>query len=115
MCSNGHGLAGSQDSLVASASAPASTITPYDPELRRGLRNAGVRRRAGLALVARAVDGGHTIPVVMAGQYRRISIRWREQQIRSQKLSPCPLLFTTIDAIASQVGFKINGPGKVDF
>src|SRR5207253_7375983 len=35
------------------------------------------------------------------------------QQIRGNQLSPRAFLFTSIDAIAGQVRFKIAGPGQV--
>src|ERR1700726_3699620 len=51
----------------------------------------------------------------MTELYRGITIRRGEQQIGSKKLARRAFLFTPIDAITGQVGFKIDGPGQVDF
>src|ERR1700674_266088 len=90
-------------------------VTSSNTELRRGLDHTGVRWHAELAFVSSAVDGGDTIPIPMAARYRGITIRRREQYVRGQKLSPCARLLTAIKAVSCQVGFKINGPGEVDF
>src|SRR5580658_4427118 len=52
-----------------------------NPGLRGMLRDVGCRGRSGGAFVAGAVDGGHSIPILMAWSYRSITIRGGEQQV----------------------------------
>ncbi len=78
------------------------------------MRDSSIRGRARCAFVTGAVDGGHTIPVAVAGLHRRITKSRGEQKIRGQQLAPSALLLTPIDAITSQIVFQIDGPGEVD-
>src|ERR1700687_395366 len=86
----------------------------FNPDLRRWLRDVDNDRWAGRAFIPRAVYGGHGVPIAVTGLYRRITIRGRGQQFRGQKLAPCALLLTSIDAISGQIGFKIYGPREVN-
>jgi hypothetical protein len=79
------------------------------------LRDVGCRGRSGDAFVAGAVDGGHSIPILMAWSYRSITIRRGEQQVPRNELALVLLLLAPIDTITGEVGFRIDGPGEINF
>jgi len=85
-----------------------------NPGLRRMLRDVGGYLRGGCALVTREVDGGHAIPIPMAGCHRSITIRRGEQQVLCEERPFFALGFTSIHTIPGEVLLGIDGPGEVD-
>src|SRR6266852_7981279 len=79
------------------ASGLPSSMQSLNPELRRRLRKVEGHGRARSAFVAGAVDGGDTIPVMMAGLYRGITIGRREQRLGGQQFTFGVLLLAAID------------------
>src|SRR5437660_2197634 len=102
-----------EDEPTWSAGLPRSKQS-FNPVLRRWLRDVDDDCCAGRALISRAVPGGHSVPLAMAGLHRRITNRGRGQQIRGEGLAPRTLLLASIDAVAEEVGFKIDAPGKIN-
>src|SRR5216683_3195435 len=79
------------------------------------LRNVGEHGRAGDAFVPGAVDGGDAIPIMAFEPYRSITIRRGEQQVRRDELAWIAFLVAAIDAVAGEIGFRVDGPGEIDF
>src|SRR5262245_7920882 len=86
----------------------------FNPGSRRWLRDVDRNLRTGRAFVSGAVDSGHGVPKAMPRLDRRITNCRSEQHFGSKRRAPCALLLTSIDAVAGQVGFCVDGPGEVN-
>src|ERR1700761_6474380 len=92
----------------------ATTRSKLNPGLGRMLRDVGGYLRGWCALVSREVDGGHAIPIPMAGRHRSITIRGREQQFLSNERAFLAFGLTSIHTISGEVLLSVDGPGEVD-
>ena len=78
------------------------------------LRDVGGYLRGGGALVAGEVDGGHAVPIPMAGRHRSITIRGGEQQILRDERATLALDVTSKQAVTCEVLLGIDGPREVN-
>src|SRR5580658_10132683 len=70
--------------------------------------------RAGRTFVSRAAHCGDGVEILASGTSGHITKRGREQQFGVQTRPERYILFTTIDVVTRNIGFRIDGPGKLE-
>src|SRR5207245_5262743 len=80
-----------------------------ETNLRRRLRDVNSNGTARHALVSRAIQSRHRIPITAPRRDGIVAKGRCGQQVRINELAALAFLLTSIDAITGKIGFQIDG------